>query len=137
EMEAVKDEPDLAVRDAGTLRERQIRDEVPVQHVPAVGRRVEQPQNREQRRLAAPGGAGDGDVLAGADLQVDVVERVCLDLVGVEDLLDTVELDERLGLVHRRDPLGGYWPAVRLTAASRDRTRPRPTCPRAPPDRRS
>ena len=66
-----------------------------VEAVAAAGRRVEQPQDREQRGLAAARGPGDRDVLALLDLEVDAGEGVGLDLVGVEDLAQALEPDQR------------------------------------------
>ena len=67
-----------------------------VQDVLALGRRVEQPEDRQQRRLAAARRPGDRDVLAALDLEVDPGERVRLDFVGEEHLRDAVEVDQRL-----------------------------------------
>ena len=101
QVEALEDEPDLAVADARPLGERQVGDRLAVEHVVAVGRRVEQAENRQQRGLAAARRPGDGDVLAALDLEVDPGERVGLDLVGEEDLRDAVEVNQRLrGSVH-------------------------------------
>ena len=55
-----------------------------VQHVGAVGRRVEQAEDRQQRRLAAARRPGNRHVLALGDLDVDVVERVRFHFVRVE-----------------------------------------------------
>ena len=71
-----------------------------VEPVAALGRRVEQAQDRQQRGFAAARRPGDGDVLALADLEVDAGEGVGLDFVGVEDLGDAFELDEGTVGVH-------------------------------------
>ena len=65
-----------------------------VEVVPALGGRVEQAEDREQRGLAAAGRAGNGHILALADLQMNAREGVGFDLVGVEDLGDAFEFDE-------------------------------------------
>jgi hypothetical protein len=96
EVEALEDEPDFAVAHARALGEREVGHLMPVQHVGAFGRRVEQAQDGQERRLAAARGASNGDVLALLDLQVDAGQSVCLDLVRVEDLLDPIQADERL-----------------------------------------
>ncbi len=101
QIEALEDEPDFAVPHPGALGQRQVGDRLAVEDVLAVGRRVEQAENRQERGLAAAGRAGDGDVLAGLDFEVDPGERVGFDLVGEEDLRDAVEVNQRLrGSVH-------------------------------------
>ena len=102
QVEALEDEADLAVAHPRPLRQRQVGHRFAVEDVLALGRRVEQPQDRQQRRLAAAGRPGNRDVLAGLDLQVNPGERVRLDFVGEEDLGDAVEMDQRgRGRVHR------------------------------------
>ena len=66
QVEALEDEPDLPVADARALGERQALHRRAVEPVVAHGRRVEQPEDREQRRLAAARGTGDRHVLAPA-----------------------------------------------------------------------
>src|SRR5205823_13668724 len=66
-----------------------------LEQVGAFGGRVEQPQQRQQRRLAAPRRPGDRDVLALLDLEMDIRERVGLHFVGVEDLFYALELNQR------------------------------------------
>ena len=67
------------------------------QRVLAVGRRIEQSEDRQKRRLAATRWTFHGHVLAVPDVEVDVGERVGLHLVGVEDLLDAFEPDQGVG----------------------------------------
>ena len=69
---------------------------LPVEPVSALARRVQQPEQREQRRLAATRRPGDRHVLPVRDLEVHARERVRLDLVGEKDLRDAVELDDRM-----------------------------------------
>src|SRR6266851_10413205 len=60
----------------------------------AGGRLVEGAHERKQRRLAAPGGADDGDELAWADLQRDVLDGGHVHLVATAELApDRVEAD--------------------------------------------
>ena len=66
-----------------------------VEHVVAAGGRIEQAEQRQQGRLTRARGPGDRDELAGLDVHVDVREGVGLDLLGVKDLGDTVEVDQR------------------------------------------
>ena len=95
QVEGLEDEADLAVPNAGALGGRELGHRLVVEPVLATGRRVEQAQEREQRGLAAAGRAGDGDVLAAAHLEVHLGEGVGLDFIGVEDLLDAFEADQR------------------------------------------
>src|ERR1044071_5571264 len=98
QIETLKNESDLAIAHPRPLRQRQLRHCLVVQRVGAVARRVQQAENRQQRGLAAPRRPRDRHVLAAMDLDVDVVERVRLDLVGEEDLLHAFGLDQ--GLIH-------------------------------------
>ncbi len=86
-LECLEDEADLPVADASALHRCQRRDLVPVEQVVAVARRVEQSEDREQRRLAAARRAADRHVLTLVDVEVDVLQYVRLHLVGQEDLL--------------------------------------------------
>src|SRR5262249_28342097 len=67
------------------------------QRVPPLRRGVEQPEDREQRRLPASRRTRDGDVFAWPDLEVHVGEGMCLHLVRVEDFLDPFHADQGLG----------------------------------------
>ncbi len=103
EVEALEDETDLAIADPRALGEREVRDLAALERIAAVRRRVEQPENREQRRFAAAGGAGDGDIFAAANVEVNARERVRFDFVGEKDFGDAVEVNE--GVV----PLSWVW----------------------------
>ena len=94
QIEGLEDESDLPVPDPGPLRRGQTFHRMPRQGVGPGARRIEEPEDREQGRLPAARRPGDGDVLALVDGEVDVGERVGLQLVGVEDLLDAIEPDE-------------------------------------------
>src|SRR6185503_751503 len=99
QVEALEDEPDLAVADARPLGRRELGDRPVVQKILSFGRRIEQAEDRQQRRLAAARRTGDGDVFAFVDLEVDPREGMRLDFVGEEDLRHTIELDQRLSVV--------------------------------------
>ncbi len=71
--------------------------------VVAFGRVVEQPDDVQQRRLAAAGRPHDGDEIALVDLEVDAVQGDGLDLVGAIDLEHVVELEH------------GYFPLVEMS----------------------
>ena len=105
QVEALEDEPDLAVAHAGALGQRQVGHRLAVQRVLALGRRVQQPEDRQQRRLPAARRPGDRDVLAALDLQVNARQGVGLDFVGEEHLRHAVEMDERLSGSGHRDSL--------------------------------
>jgi len=100
QVEALEDEADLLVADAGAVTEVQVGDLFRVEGVAAVSGSVEQADDREQRRLAAAGGAGHGNVLAAGDVEVNARERVGFDLVGVEDLGEVLDLDQVVGCGH-------------------------------------
>ena len=65
------------------LGQRQIRDRSVVEHVAAFRRRVEEAEDRQERRLAAARRARNRDVLAAMDLEVDPRQGMRLDFVGV------------------------------------------------------
>ena len=94
EIEALENEADFAIANAGTFRKGEVRDLAALQRVAPVRRRVEQTEDREQGRFSAAGRAGDGDVFAGANVEVNARERVRFDFVGQEDLGDAVEVNE-------------------------------------------
>src|SRR6266576_1503928 len=95
QIEGLEHETDPPVADSGALGRRQVGHRLVLEQVAPVARRIEQTEDGEERRLAAPGGTIDRDVLAFADLEVHVRQRVRLDLVGEEDLADTLQLNER------------------------------------------
>src|SRR5262249_14536655 len=72
QVEALEDEADLPIADAGTFGGAQLPDRSPVEVVRALGWRVEETQNREEGRLAAPRRPGDRDVFTTLDLDADV-----------------------------------------------------------------
>src|SRR6188768_794668 len=103
QVEALKDEPDLAVANARPLREGEVRHLVAVQHVGALAGRVEQAENREERGLAAARWAGNGDVLALLDFEMNAGQGMRFYFVRVEHLLDAIKANQGLrGSVHRR-----------------------------------
>jgi hypothetical protein len=69
-----------------------------VEPVLAARRRVQQAEEGEQRGLAATGRTGNRDVFSPLDLEVNLGQRVGFDLVGQEDLLDTLEANQRLAV---------------------------------------
>src|SRR5262245_60075891 len=104
QVEGLEDEADALVPHFGTRGAAERRDVLAVEQVLALGRRVEEAEQREERRLAAARRAGDREELALRDVEVDAVERVRLEVVGVEDLGDGLEADHGW-ILHRRAPL--------------------------------
>src|SRR5271163_2259442 len=62
----------------------------------AFGRRIEQAQNREQRRFAAAGRTRNRQELAVLDLQMHAAQCMGFDLVGVEYFGDVLQANQRL-----------------------------------------
>src|SRR5437868_1841724 len=79
----------------GSFCRREVGDRLVLQQVAAIARRIEQAEDGEERRFAASRRTIDRDVLALADLEVYVRERMRLDFVGEKDLADALELNER------------------------------------------
>ncbi len=94
QVEGLEDEADRAAPDLGALRWRKGRDRLPRQDIAAFARRIEEAEDRKQGRLSAAGRTADRHVLARPDLEVDVRERVSLDLGGMEDLAESAQLNE-------------------------------------------
>ena len=129
QIEALEDEADLAIADARRVRGLELGDRPAVELVRPLRGGVEEAQDREQRRLAAPRGPADRDVFAARDLDADVRQRVRFDVLGGEDLGEILQFDD------------GRWSGVILISGppiedERDRRRPTPTCPTTRPDRR-
>ena len=82
-----------------------------IQEVATFGGGVEQPEQRQQRGFATPRRAGNRYVFSDANLQMNVGQRVCLDLFRKEDLGDFLHLNQRLvALVHVRSGHPGWMP---------------------------
>jgi len=94
EVEGLEDEADLAVPDAGPVRRREVGHRPAVEHVLAVRGRIQEAEDGEQRRLAASRGPGNRDVFSLQNVEMHVGQGVGLHLVGVEDLLDALELNQ-------------------------------------------
>ena len=92
QVEALEDEPDLAVADAGAIREREVRNLGALERVAAARWRVEQAEDGEQGGFAAAGRTGDRDVFALADFEMDSGKRVRFDFIGEEDFRDVLRV---------------------------------------------
>src|SRR5262249_46130224 len=131
QIEALENEPDFAVPHARALRRGQFGDRPVVQQILAFGRRVEEAENGQQRRLAAAGGTGNRHVFALGDLHVDAGQRMCLDFVREEHLRYALEVYERLlsvGHVHLLASTNGGPEKGRPTSSGFGRTRRTRTC---------
>ena len=95
QIEALENESDLAIANSRALRERKIRHLVPFERVTSVRWRVEQAEDRQQRRFAAARRSGDRNVFAVANIEMNAGKRVGLHLVGQKHFRDGVELDQR------------------------------------------
>ena len=91
QVEALEDEPDLAVAHDRELVLRHARDVLAVEDVAAARRPIEAPEDVHQRRLAGSGRAGDRDELAGLDVEVRAAQRAhgdLADVVGLDEISD-------------------------------------------------
>ena len=96
QVEALEDQADVDVARARALGRRQLAGGAAVEPVAPRRRGVEQRQNRQERRFPAARRAGDGDVLAAADVDGDVRQRARVFVgVALEDLGDALEANER------------------------------------------
>ena len=77
---------------------REVRHFAALERIAAVRRSVEQPENRKQRRFAAAGRTGDGDVFARANIEMNAGERVGFHFVSEEDFGDAVEVNQRCSM---------------------------------------
>ena len=93
QVKALEDETDLAIAYACALGEGQVFDRVAIEDVFAVGRRVQQAEDRKKGRFAASGRTGNRNILTLFDVEVDTGERVRLDLVRFEHFLHVGEVD--------------------------------------------
>ena len=104
EVEALEDEPDLAVAQVGEVVLGDVAHVDAVEQVAPGGRRVEAADDVHQRALAAARAAHDGHVLAARDAQRDAGQRAHLDVLAQPvDALDVLQLDDRAA----RAPRGG------------------------------
>jgi len=93
QIEGLEDETNLAVAYARAFRQAELGHGLPIQHVLALSGRIQQAENRKQRGLPAAGGAGNGEILALADVQVDACQSVRFHFVREEDHLHPLKPD--------------------------------------------
>src|SRR4051812_39899755 len=113
QVESLEYKSDAPIANARALGRRQVRDRLVLEEIGPLARRVEQTEDREQRGLAAARRPVDGDVLALADFEMHVRQRVGFDLVGEEDLADSLQLDQRRAVLRHAVP--SYFSFTRST----------------------
>jgi len=94
QVEALEDEPDLAIPRPGSGRGVEVRDLTAVERVRSFRWGVEQSEDGQQRRLPAARWAGDGNELAPGDLELNPRKGVGFDLVGEEYLGDVLQAND-------------------------------------------
>ena len=103
QVEALEDEPDLPVADAGPLVAAHRGDLDAVEPVAAAGRPVQAAQGVHQCRLAGPGRADQRDILAPLDRERRWPQGGDLHLADVVDLADVGQFDQGHDLSLSRD----------------------------------
>ena len=105
ELEELEDDPDVGAAPDCELLLAEIVQPAAVDRDDPGGRAVDAGDHVHDRRLAAAGRADDRHHLALLDRQVDAAKRPVLELPGAEDLLDSLEVDQRRAGVEAA-PLG-------------------------------
>ena len=95
QIEGLKYEPDFAVANARAIGKRKVRHWLCIDPVVSIRRRVEQAENREQRRFAASRRPCDGKEFAVLDIQMHAAERVRLHLIGVKNFRHAFQTNHR------------------------------------------
>src|SRR5712691_915562 len=101
EVEALEDEPDLSVPDAGHLVVAEAAHVLAIEDVGAALEGVEQAGDVEEGGLARAGGAHDGHELARTHAQRELRQRMGLDQIGAVDLRDALHLQHCHSLPQR------------------------------------
>ena|SRR5438477_8411665 len=99
QIEALEDEADLPVTNAGPLRKRKIRYLAAFEGVTAPARGIEKTQNRKQRRFPTARRTGNRDVLAVANIKVNAGECVCFHFISEKHFGHVLQLNKRVGSV--------------------------------------
>jgi hypothetical protein len=87
----LENESDLTVSNPCSFPVTKVSHRLVVQRVRTFGGRVQKAQNGQQCGLAAAGRAGDGDVVAALDLQMNPGQCMSFHLVCEKNLLDAFE----------------------------------------------
>src|SRR5436309_3133901 len=118
QVEALEDEPDVAVADVGAIGGRQVLHRLGVEQVLTACGGVEQAEDGQERGLARPGGTHDREPLVLPHRKMDVRESVRLHLVGEEDLLDVLHFDQRIAHRSLTRSVESHWDmSERITAS--------------------
>ena len=103
QIEALEDEADVFTPKPGQLSLRASADLFAEELERAAARAIEEAEDIEQGGLAAPRRSHDGDKLAGADLEGNLVQRRRFDLAGSIGLAEVFELEHGVSPVsHQR-----------------------------------
>src|SRR5215469_478607 len=95
QVKTLEDETNFAVTNSRAVAEIEVLHGVTVELVLALGGSVEQPNDGKQCRLAATRRTRHGDVFALIDLQMDTREGVSFNFIGVEDLGEIFNFNQR------------------------------------------
>ena len=95
EVEGLKNEADFAVADTRSVAELQAGNRLAVEGVIPFRGRVEQAEDGKERGLPTAGRAGDGEVFALFDFEIDRVQGVGFEFVGQKDFGYALHVDER------------------------------------------
>src|SRR5258708_22679188 len=107
QVDCLKDESDVLVAQPGSLTRDYRKHVSPVEPIATLIRGVEQAKNRQERRLARAGRPDHRQPFAGNNSQVNVLERLGLEIFARENLPYPDQLDQRrsLALGGRKRPL--------------------------------
>src|SRR6266481_6755449 len=138
QVQRLENETDFAIANAGAIGERKIRHRILVDPVVAVGRRIEQAEDRKQSGFAAARWSGDGEKFAVLDIEVHATEGMGLHLVGVKNFCYALEANQRLcvaihSVLLRYQTTNGRAEMFPLTSIAPDQNCPRRTCQRESP----
>src|SRR5437762_14240527 len=99
QVKALKYEADFPIANAGPLGKGQIRDLSTFERVTAAAWGIEEAENGEERRFSTSRRAGDRDVFAIANVEMNAREGVCFHFIGEENFGHVLELNKRCGSV--------------------------------------
>src|SRR5450432_1647545 len=95
QVERLEDESDLPIANPRSFGRTQLSNRLAIEQIRAIRWRVEQPEDGEQRGLPASRRAGDREIATALHFEMNSRERVRLDLVGIVDLRDPIETQQR------------------------------------------
>ena len=95
QIERLEDESDRLVADLRPLGRCEAGHRLAVEQIIAARWRVQEPEDRQQRRFAATRRTGDGYELTRFDFQMDVGQSVGFHLFSVKHLAERLKIDQR------------------------------------------